>query len=242
MQRDIYKKLYYLENNHWWFKGRRRIISDIIKKLFSKKEKIKILDVGCGTGSEIEFFSNFGQVIGIDSSKEAIDLCLHRGLEDKVVEANAKKLPFIDESFNLVLILDILEHIQCPNSAILEICRVLKKEGFAIFTVPAYNFLWSEHDKISGHYRRYNIKDLRSTLELKGFRTIKISYFNNFLFCFIFLLRKFKNLIRSKSTDLEIPPMFINYLLELIFSSERFFLKYFNFPFGVSVIAIIQKI
>ena len=242
IEKNIYEKLYHLETHLWWFESRRSIIMYLIRNIIKPQRKLKILDIGCGTGSEIDFFTEFGEITGIDSSKEAINLCLKRGLEKKVIEANAEKLSFPDEIFDLILCLDVLEHIQYPEFAIAEISRLLKKEGFVVLTVPAFAWLWSEHDKVSGHFKRYNIKELKSILQLKNFKLIKMSYFNTFLFPAIVLLRKFKNFIGSKDNDFAIPIKPINWFLKCVFDSEKFFLKYLDFPFGISIITIIQKI
>ena len=244
MEKDSYKTLYQIEDKHWWFVARRNIIYYLIKRIIQPSGEIKILDIGCGTGREIDFFESLGEVIGIDKSQDALDFCKQRGLGTKTIQMDARELTFENATFDLILCLDVLEHIAHPGMALSEAYRVLKPGGYAVFTVPAFMFLWSEHDKKMGHYRRYTIEEFRQSLKKASFDIIKISYFDTFLFPIIFLIRKLKNILKiSKGVTSEsfVPRGALNYILKYIFESEKYFLRRLRFPLGVSIIAIVKK-
>ena len=152
-------------------------------------------------------------------------------------------MPYKEETFDLVTAFDLLEHSKNDQVVIQEIKRVMTKESYALFTVPAYNFLWSKHDELSHHFRRYTARSLKKKLKKESLRTIKLSYFNTFLFLPILLTRFIKKHfgLLEKTTDFKITPAFLNKFLESIFAFERHFLKRGNFPFGVSIICIVKK-
>jgi hypothetical protein len=137
--------------------------------------------------------------------------------------------------------LDVIEHIDDDISALVSIKSMLSKGGFAVITVPAYKFLWSPFDDMNHHRRRYNLSMLEEKLISAGFIIKKISYFNFFLFPLALISKLFNRISnRSGISDLDVPPIFINKLMAKIFQTEQIFLKKINFPFGVSIIAIVE--
>ncbi|MFC1678586.1 class I SAM-dependent methyltransferase, partial [Patescibacteria group bacterium] len=161
MKPKHYQDIYNYEKTHWWYKTRRKIVNDLIIKYFPEKPPKKILDIGCGAGALLSELKKNSECFGIDKSPLAIKFCRKRSLNN-IKYGDATNIPYEDHKFDLVLALDIIEHVQNDDQAIGEIKRVLRPDGKAIIFVPVFNFLWSKTDEISNHYRRYHLKDLES--------------------------------------------------------------------------------
>ncbi len=240
MKIEHYKSLYDNEMKSWWYRVRRNFILKIIKK-YTKISSLNILDVGCGTGALMIELSHFGNISGIDIAQTAIDFCKTRGISDVKV-GNALDIPYSDNSFDVVLALDVLEHIKEDELAIKELKRVLKPNGILITFVPAFMILWGITDTISEHYRRYTRKDFKKKILSSGLDIVIISYFNFFLFIPILIVRKIVNLFNIKvKNENNMTPEPINTILYFIFSIELFVLNYINLPFGVSLFCISKK-
>lgn len=243
MRQDAYKTMYESERTHWWFCGRREIINWLGEHfVWRKHEKLKILALGCGTGAELDFLSKLGDVTGVDYSMEAVSFC--KKSFHNVIQGNAEKLSFPDESFDLVVAFDVLEHINDDRKAVSEINRVLKKNGLFYMTVPAFQFLWSYNDEINHHQRRYTKKSLLKLFDGLDFRIIKISYFNMLFFPLVFAARRFNKFFKRRVVsdgDIKKTNRFLNFVLRKIFAFERYILTRLNLPFGVSLICIVQK-
>src|SRR6185503_18298582 len=165
MQQHTYAIMRRVEESHWWFVGRRQIIRSFLERLFrdvkaSEHSTVNILDVGCGTGANLEMLSEFGVAEGVDVSTEALSFCQARGLQNVKLGA-AEALPYEDDSFDLVTGLDVVEHLDDDLAGLKEMRRVLRRDGRALLFVPAFMFLWGVQDDISNHRRRYTLKDLR---------------------------------------------------------------------------------
>ena len=240
MQKYLYQDLYNLEETHWWHKAKRNLVSFFLNQNLKNKDS-KILDVGCGTGKNLEAFSRFGSIWGIDSSKEAISFCKKRELRN-VVLGNIEKMPFAKQSFDCITALDVLEHVDDFKS-LKEICRVLRKSGIIIATVPAFPQLWSRWDEVLHHKRRYTQKTLKSVLQRNGFKIVKISYLHSFLFLPVLIIRAVKNLINRNyyPSDFKLSNRVINYLLENIAKLEKFLIINARIPFGTSLIVVAEK-
>lgn len=241
MQKYLYADLYRLEEIHWWHKAKRELVSFFIKQsLFNGK--IKILDVGCGTGKNVEAFSKFGESWGVDSSSDAILFCKKRGLKN-IVMGSIEKIPFNKESFDLITALDVLEHVD-DIKALKEISRALKKSGILIATVPAFPSLWSRWDEVLHHKRRYTKKTLERVLQKSGFKTTKISYVHSFLFIPSLIIRKIKEVLYKDyyPSDFKLSNKTLNNLLGNIAKLERLFIKNVDIPFGTSLIVVARKV
>ena len=242
MNEKEYQKLYQLESFYWWHVGRRYIISALLNR-FLFKSKIQILDVGCGTGRGLQFFSRYGKVIGVDNSLEALKFCSKRKNKD-VLLCSAESLALAGQSVDLIGMLDILEHIDNDLITLKEIFRVLKPGGIIMVTVPSYRFLWSEHDEALNHKRRYSKKDLKSKITKAGFKIKKLSFTITTFFFPILLYRLLQKLIMRSSfpkTSYVILPDWLNKLFINLLRFEAKVIKYFNLPFGVSLICIAEK-
>ncbi|MBU0532196.1 class I SAM-dependent methyltransferase [Candidatus Micrarchaeota archaeon] len=239
MDKQYEKKHHALEKTHWWFIAR----CDIIKRLLKASNKnLKILDLGCGGGSLLLSLQKqgFSNIHGIDLSENAIKLCKSSGLPN-VSLMNGEQMKFKDNSFDFIIVSDVLEHIKDDKAALSESFRILKSSGKIIVFVPAFDFLWSGHDDVNLHYRRYSAQTLNNKLESAGFQISRTSYWNFFLFIPAFLL-KFLQKFSKKTTDqlYESNPL-VNFLLIKLLFFENFLLEYINFPFGVSVFSIAEK-
>ncbi|NEP09863.1 MAG: class I SAM-dependent methyltransferase [Symploca sp. SIO2C1] len=231
-----------VESEHWWFVGRRRLLSKLIAQLEISQDA-KILDVGTGTGTNLRLLQQLGfkRVTGLDFSEDAIHFCKQKGL-GIVQQGNACAMPFADESFDIIFATDIIEHIDEDLQALSEIYRVLKVGGTAIIMVPAFQFLWGVQDRISHHKRRYRRKQLLSQIHTSGLVTLKNHYFNYILFIPILLARKIIDLLNLKvENENQVNTKFINAILTWIFTIDVDTSPLLRPPFGVSVLAVAKK-
>ena len=238
MQDVMYDIMYQTERNHWWYRLRRKLVAELLAPIRQeKKEPLQILDIGCGTGLLMQGLRHFGEVHGIDVSERAVAYCKARGLSPVV--GSADRLPFPDASFDVIVMLDVLEHLKDDGAGAREVRRVLREDGTAIIAVPAFRFLWGVTDEISNHYRRYTRAELVRVLETSGLKVERTTYFNTLLFPAIaivrVLVRFFRIPVKSENT---MGGAVANRILYLIFALELPVLRHLNFPFGVSILAI----
>ena len=233
---------------HWWWVARQRIILTLLKK-YLKGDKNVILDGGCGTGAGMFFLSKLGRVYGVDLSPRAVEFCKERGLKT-VKLGDISRLPYRDNYFDLVCLMDVIEHIEKDRLAIKEARRVLKPGGIILVTMPALPFIYSNHDKEQGHFRRYSKKELDRLFKNSGFKNLKITYFNILLSPPIIFIRLTSKLggpfARLADFDSRLnydvaKKKKINFLLTEIFSLESLAVKLFDIPFGVSLLTIREK-
>jgi SAM-dependent methyltransferase len=245
MDDTLYRDHADMEESHWWFVGRRRIIADVMRQHLAAERGAdrRLLDVGCGTGGMLGVLADFGRTSGLDISPEAIDLCRQRYGDrvDARVGLIPQDLP-TPGSVDVVSVFDVIEHIGDDSAALRQLYRTLRPGGTLVVTVPAYPFLWSEHDDLNHHKRRYTRKELRQRLTEAGFRVATLSYFNIWLFPVVAAVR----LLRKRSggtgkSDFALPPQPVNALLAWLFASERLLLRRTSLPFGVSLIAVATK-
>jgi len=182
LEQQAYREQFETEDAHWWFEGRRAVIWALLHRagLTATGGGLRILDAGCGTGRNLIEFGPLGDARGIDSSPEAIDFCRRRGVLG-ATEGRLESLPFDDGSFDLILATDVLEHIEDDRSVMRELRRVAAPGACLLATVPAYRWLWSQHDDAHHHFRRYTLRDLRKRLRAHGWETVEWSYFNTAL-------------------------------------------------------------
>jgi SAM-dependent methyltransferase len=244
MQRHTYAIMYEVEGSHWWFAGRRRIIRSFVERICRDlgKSRPRILDVGCGTGANLELLSEFGEAEGVDVSAEALAFCRARGLEN-VRQGEAEKLPYEDGSFDLVTALDVVEHLDDDTAGLREMRRVLRTGGRALLFVPAFMFLWGVQDDVSHHRRRYTLAGLRRVLGAAGFEVERATYANVSFFAPILLgrlLMRATGLRPASENNINVSAL--NGLLGRILGAESSLLRYVSFPFGVSAICIARRI
>ncbi|MEK6949895.1 MAG: class I SAM-dependent methyltransferase [Nanoarchaeota archaeon] len=244
MKSNEYSVMYELEESHWWFKGKRKIIFSQVDKHLKNKNP-RILDIGCGTGIMMKNFEKYGKVFGLDIHFPALEFCSARDLHN-LVQGDIGYLPFKSGSFNVVGIYDVLYHkaVKSDVNALREIYRILKKGGLLVITDSADMGLWSRHD-IAAHAReRYTVALFSKRLKSTGYGIRKITYFNTFLYPLVYAFRKVDNLInKNKPTksNIEKTNAIINFILYSIFVLESFLIKFLNMPFGVSIFVIAEK-
>jgi SAM-dependent methyltransferase len=243
MQHHTYSIMYEVEGKHWWFLGRRKIIEGFVESICREigKRTPRILDVGCGTGANLQMLSQFGVAEGVDVSSEALDFCRARGLA-KVKQGAAETLPYEDASFDLVTGLDVVEHLDNDVAGLREMRRVLRPRGRALLFVPAFMFLWGVQDDISRHRRRYTLRELRQNLGTAGFSIERATYANMTFFLPILIGRVLMRLTRIRpSSENNITIGALNGLLGRVLGAEGWWLKRMNFPFGVSIVCVARK-
>jgi SAM-dependent methyltransferase len=243
MQQHTYAIMNRVEDSHWWFVGRRLILESFLKEIVQKLrvKNPKILDVGCGTGANLEMLAQFGESEGVDVSDDALEFCKAKGL--KAHKGLAEKLPFADESFDLVTALDVVEHLDDDVAGLTEMNRVLRKDGRALMFVPAFMWLWGVQDDISHHRIRYTKKQIIERVEKAGFEIERATYANITFFTPILAGRTIMKLTGIKpESENNITIGALNGVFGKLFGAERFWLKNFNFPFGVSIVVVARKI
>jgi len=240
MEESYRSKYLSLENYHWWFKARRDMIFKLLKR---ENKNSHILDAGCSGGALVTYLhkKNFKHIYGIDIDHKSIEHCNNNGL-DNVFLMNCTELMFDDESFDIVICSDVLEHVSNDVTALKEFNRVLKPNGIIILFVPAFNFLWSVHDQTNRHYRRYVSNDLICKLRANGFKIEKSTYWNVILFMPILIMRKLTFLFKNKKDDqLYEFDSLLNSILTNILKFENAILQMVSSPVGVSVLIVARK-
>src|SRR5437763_75765 len=247
MQPHTYAIMREVEDKHWWYVGRRRIIESFVQHICDEirkegKGESRILDIGCGTGGNLESLTKFGKAEGVDISREALDFCRARGFEN-VKEGAAETLPYASESFDLVTGLDVVEHLDDDVAGLREMRRVLRPGGRLLLFVPAFMFLWGVQDDVSHHRRRYALTELNQKLQQAEMKVERASYVNITFFGPILLGRLFMRAtgIRPASEN-NLNVGIFNRLFGSIFGAESWWLNKLNLPFGVSIICIAKRI
>lgn len=224
-----------VENNYWWHVSRRFILQSVLQQRM-KKRIGNILDVGCGTGSNLQWLNKFGEATGIDNNLKALSLC---GVKNKVILGRADNLP-INNMYALITAFDVLEHLEDDKKALKEWKRVVEKGGYLFISVPAYQWLFSSHDKQMMHYRRYNKGQLLQLVKEAGFKPVFSSYF--FMFTFpLFVLQRIISKTTKKSFGYIQLPTIINNFFILLGKIEKWLMKYMSLPFGSSILLLAKK-
>ena len=240
MEVDVYKRQDEEHENHWFFEGKKNIIFSILRKNISRND-LKILDFGCGVGINTKMLSDFGNVTCFDQSSEAIKYLKKKFNNDKkiLIENNLKNC---NESFDLIIATEVLEHIENDKEEIKKLHKLLKPNGLFLATVPAFQFLFSIKDIKLQHKRRYNILNFKNLI-FPFFYKIKLSYYNFFLFLPIALGIIFYKLCKIDFIDKveKKPNKLLNYLFYKIFKFESIFLNRINYPYGISIIFLGKK-
>ena len=257
MQQHTYAIMDRVEDKHWWFVGRRAILETFMRQIVNGSEfrlqaasegpakagtqnALRILDVGCGTGANLEMLSQFGNAEGVDVSDDALDFCRRKGLT--VQKGLAETLPYTDESFDVTTALDVVEHLDDDLAGLKEMYRVTKRDGYSLIFVPAFMWLWGVQDDISHHRIRYTKKQIVDRLKQAGFEVERATYANFTFFAPILGGRTIMKVTGIKpESENNITVSALNGVFGKLFSAERHILKNFDFPFGVSIVVVAKK-
>jgi len=243
MDRDYERQTHQAEDRHWWYRGRRTVLDGVIDGL-SLPAGARILDAGCGSGRNMVDLARRGSVTGVELSEPSVALARERGVGE-VIAGSVLELPFPDGSFELIVSLDVIEHLEDDLGALREFRRATAPGGALLITVPAYQWLWSGHDEINYHHRRYTRRSLQRVAESAGWRQQRTTYFNSLLLPVAILLRGLDRVVAAKPTesslDLWVPPQPLNWLLERPLALEAALIaRGGRIPAGLSLLAVFR--
>jgi SAM-dependent methyltransferase len=242
MHPEEFREMQSLEENHWWFRGKRLLLGALLARLDGRSRR-RMLDIGCGTGGILKALAGVGTIVGIDRDELALRFCREKGL-DGVVRASALDLPFVSGAFDVCVMMDVLEHVDEEGALLAEVRRVLRPGGTAIVSVPAFPVLWSQHDVTFEHRRRYRRPQLEARLREAGLRVEWSSYTNFFVFPPTLLwrtLRRWTGVAPSRRTDLFAVPHVLNQALVAAYRCEAELIRRVALPFGVSVACVARS-
>ena len=242
MQSAEYYNLATVERTHWWYLGMAAIAADWLRQL-PRVPGGRILDVGCGTGEGLQWLAEFGCVYGLDRHPLALQLA-SRSDRGPLVQADVGSLPFPDASFSIATAFDVLYHqaVADDGVALRDLARVLQPCGWLLLRVPAYDWLRGAHDKVVHTRRRYTRREVRSKLINAGFKPVRITYVNSLLLLPVLVWRLVQRMIGCGcNSDVRQLPVWANGLLKAVLNLERSWLRRFNLPVGLSVLALARK-
>lgn len=241
MEKALYKLFYEVEDTHWWFVATRQHALNLLGRYLPKRRPT-ILDAGCGTGGIMKLLSGIGIIHGIDVSEDALFYTRKRGLKN-VTLGSITKLPYQEKQFDAVLALDVIEHIKDDARALDELARVLKPTGVLIALVPAFRFLWSNHDTINHHYHRYTKEEIAQRIKDAGLVVLDTYYFGFTTFLPLLIksvLEKAVHFPMQFNVARRLPNT-INTILLKIYSVDLAISERFLFPCGTSIIIVARR-
>jgi SAM-dependent methyltransferase len=242
MDRDYELQTHQAEDRHWWYRGRRKVIERVVEDL-RLPARARILDAGCGSGRNMVELARHGTVTGVELADASVSLARERGAGE-VIAGSVLEMPFEAGSFDLAASLDVIEHLEDDLTALRELRRVVAPGGSLLVTVPAYQWLWSGHDEINHHFRRYTRRSLQRAGEEAGWQQVRTTYFNSLLLPAAIMLRvldRFSRKTTESSLDLWVPPEPLNWLLERPLQLEAALIgRGGRIPAGLSLLAVFR--
>ena len=230
-----------ISEDHWWFKGRREVISSVVGALINGRSA-NIVEIGCGTGGNLKMLSKFGNVTAVEMNEDAAS-CAEELTGREILRG---ELPYglqniAGKTFDLVCLLDVLEHIENDGEALKEIRKILAPHGKLLISAPAYRCLYGEHDRRMSHYRRYSRNSMEELLKANGYNVVYDSYMNMFLFPAMLIARIFGKKHLSRDFGAAMPCKLINSLLCKVFLIEKKLLPTVRLPFGGTVLVVAES-
>ena len=238
MERVVYDRMAELDQTHWWYTARRRVLAAFIEREISLPQDARILEIGCGTGHNVPMLRQFGTVDAAELDDDARGVASKRlGIE--VIGASLPELSGVPEHrYDLVALLDVIEHVAQDREGLASIARRLKPGGRVLITVPAHQWMWSAHDRANHHHRRYSRKGLAELVRDAGLKLDHISYFNSLLFPLAIAARFASKVTGRDVGDDKLPPAALNRLFDRVFGAESYLLGRVPMPPGLSLIAV----
>ena len=241
MEAQVYERMAELDNEHWWFVARREILESVVRRIVRPPEKAKILEVGCGTGHNLAMLSKFGRVEATEMDKSARALAAKRLGREVQDSALPDLSAWPEKNFDLVALLDVLEHVPDDRAALKAIIERLKPGGKLLVSVPANKWMWSAHDVAHHHHLRYRKSELAQLARECGYEIDLLSPFNTLLFPLIAAARLAGKLTGRESADDAMPPKPVNGILKAVFGLESGLIGRLPMPFGVSLVAVLRR-
>lgn len=237
----IFQQMAEIEDRHWWFVARRQILDRVIRGL-PLPDNADILEAGCGTGGSLAMLARYGRLHGMDLTEIALELARSRNIGEIRRGCLPDEIPFADRRFDLIVSLDVIQHVGDDIAALKALRERLKPGGYLVVTVPAYAWLWSRHDESWQNLRRYSRKKLIRVARSAGWKIKYTSFFNTVLFPAIVLARLFRfSPAHHQTTDQSLPSPWLNRWLTFLFASERYLVGRVAIPFGVSLLLVAAK-
>ena len=242
MERTVYQQMAELDDRHWWYRARREILADLIRREVPLPAKARILEIGCGTGHNLEMLGRLGRVDALELDDEARAIAEKR-LGRKAMSAPLPELAGVKgKHYDLIGAFDVIEHIEDDSAAVASIAKKLRKGGRLVMTVPAHQWMWSAHDVVNHHKRRYSKRGLKRLIEGSPLELEKIGYFNSLLFPLALAERLASRLRGKDEADVKLPPAPLNAALERAFAAERHLVGRLPLPPGLSLFAVASAI
>lgn len=240
MERVIYERLRELETTHWWFAVRRKLIAQVVKDS-ALPANARILEAGCGTGGNIDLLRRFGAVQAMEP--DDVSRSYVKETHDLQVDAGSLPdgLPYAPASFDLVCAFDVIEHVDDDRASVRKLGELLSDDGVFVATVPAYQWMWSRHDELHHHKRRYTRREFVNVLEDAGLRVVKATYFNAVLLPVAVGVRMTKRALGMKGEDDRMPPPWLNKVLTGLFGAELSWLRRGTLPAGLSILVVARR-
>lgn len=244
MDRALYEEHALLESDHWWFVGRRAILESVLARHLTTREHRRILDVGCGTGGMLPMLAGFGTVEGMEGEALAVEHCqVAFGGFDVRLGRIPVDVPE-DGTFDLVTAFDVIEHLDDDIGALSALRSAARPGGTVAVTVPAFQWLWSDHDTVNGHRRRYTRRRLIEALDAARLDVVHVSYFNTLLLPIVAtarLAQRVRGPVVAPNSDFSMPPPRLNRLLTGVLRQERRMVATLGLPVGVSLVAVARR-
>ena len=242
MDREYELQTHRAEDRHWWYRGRRQVLERVIAGL-RLPARARILDAGCGSGRNMVELARHGHVTGVELSPASVGLARERNAGE-VIAGSVLDMPLESDSFDLAVCLDVIEHLADDVGALRELRRVVVPGGSLLVTVPAYQWLWSGHDEVNHHHRRYSRRSLERAAAEAGWEKVRTTHFNSLLLPVAVMLRildRFNRSTTESSLDLWVPPQPLNWLLERPMVLEAGLIgRGGRIPVGLSLLAVFR--
>ena len=238
------QEYYSQEREHWWYVVREKLLVQALRARLGPGARLKVLNVGAATGRSSEALGAFGEVTSVEYDPVLCEFLQSR-LQIPAIQASVTELPFDDESFDLVCAFDVIEHVEDDGLAAAELARVCRQGGTVAISVPAFQSLWSQHDEINHHFRRY-LSPQVGLLFAGKLRLEYATYFNSLLFVPIWIYRMLSRWLPKppgSGSDFQAvnPKSLVNRLFYALFSLELLCLRFWRFPVGVSLLHLYSK-